>query len=116
LEVLTSLFLSARWESQEGRPRSLPGDMGCSSLRGDELDGRLLMENGEPIALRGIVNATSNFILSAMMKGRSYEDALAAADAAGLAERGVEADIDGSDAMAKIMILAGLVFGRTAAP
>jgi homoserine dehydrogenase len=65
-----------------------------------------------PIALRGILNATSNFILSAMGKGRSYEDALATAEAAGLAERGVEADVDGSDAMAKTMILAGLVFGR----
>jgi homoserine dehydrogenase len=69
-----------------------------------------------PIALRGILNATSNFILSAMANGRSYEDALAEAQAAGLAERGVEADIDGSDAMAKTMILAGLVFGRQLHP
>jgi homoserine dehydrogenase len=69
-----------------------------------------------PIALRGILNATSNFILTAMADGRSYEDALAEAEAAGLAERGVEADIDGSDAMAKTMILAGLVFGRQLRP
>jgi homoserine dehydrogenase len=69
-----------------------------------------------PIALRGILNATSNFILTAMANGRSYEDALAEAEAAGLAERGVEADIDGSDAMAKTMILAGLVFGRQLRP
>jgi homoserine dehydrogenase len=69
-----------------------------------------------PIALRGILNATSNFILSAMANGSPYEDALAQAEAAGLAERGVEADIDGSDAMAKTMILAGLVFGRQLRP
>jgi homoserine dehydrogenase len=69
-----------------------------------------------PIALRGILNATSNFILSAMSKGGSYEDALTQAEAAGLAERGVEADVDGSDAMAKTMILAGLVFGRQLRP
>jgi homoserine dehydrogenase len=69
-----------------------------------------------PIALRGILNATSNFILSAMANGRSYQDALAEAEATGLAERGVEADIDGSDAMAKTMILAGLVFGRQLRP
>jgi homoserine dehydrogenase len=69
-----------------------------------------------PIGLRGILNATSNFILSAMADGRSYEDALAEAEEAGLAERGVEADIDGSDAMAKTMILAGLVFGRQLRP
>lgn len=69
-----------------------------------------------PVALRGILNATSNFILTAMANGRSYDDALAEAEAAGLAERGVEADIDGSDAMAKTMILAGLVFGRQLRP
>jgi homoserine dehydrogenase len=69
-----------------------------------------------PIAVRGILNATSNFILSAMADGRSYDDALAEAEAAGLAERGVQADIDGSDAMAKTMIRAGLVFGRQLRP
>jgi homoserine dehydrogenase len=68
------------------------------------------------IALRGILNATSNFILSAMATGRSYEDALAKAQAAGLAERSVEADIDGSDAMAKVMILASLGFGMQLRP
>jgi homoserine dehydrogenase len=70
------------------------------------------LAGARPTAVRGILNATSNFILSAMANGRSYEDALAEAQAAGLAERGVEADVDGSDAMAKTMILAGLVFGR----
>jgi homoserine dehydrogenase len=70
----------------------------------------------QPLGLRGILNATSNFILSAMENGRSYEDALTEAEDAGLAERGVEADIDGSDAMAKTMILAGLAFGRQLRP
>jgi homoserine dehydrogenase len=69
-----------------------------------------------PIGLRGIVNATANFILSAMASGRSYDEALAAAQAAGLAERGVEADVEGSDAQAKTMILAALVFGRQLRP
>jgi homoserine dehydrogenase len=65
-----------------------------------------------PIGLRGVVNATANFILSEMASGRSYDEALASAQAAGLAERGVEADVEGSDAQAKTMILAALVFGR----
>jgi homoserine dehydrogenase len=65
-----------------------------------------------PTALRGILNATSNFILSAMMRGSSYDDALREAEAAGLAERGVEADVESHDAVAKTMILAGLVLGR----
>ncbi len=74
------------------------------------------LAGAQPIGLRGVLNATSNFILSAMANGRSYEDALTEAERAGLAERGVEADIDGSDAMAKTMILAGLVFGRQLRP
>jgi homoserine dehydrogenase len=69
-----------------------------------------------PIDLRGIVNATANFILSAMASGRSYDEALAEAQEAGLAERGIEADVEGYDAQAKVMILAGLVFGRQLRP
>ena len=69
-----------------------------------------------PIELRGIVNATANFILSAMAGGRSYEEALAEAQEAGLAERGIEADVEGYDAQAKVMILAGLLFGRQLRP
>ena len=65
-----------------------------------------------PIGLRGVVNATANFILSAMAGGRSYDEALAEAQEAGLAERGIEADVEGYDAQAKTMILAGLLFGR----
>jgi homoserine dehydrogenase len=70
----------------------------------------------QPIAVRGILNATANFILSAMSEGRSYADALVAAEQAGLAERGVDADVEGHDAVAKLMILAGLLFGRQLDP
>jgi homoserine dehydrogenase len=65
-----------------------------------------------PTALRGVLNATANFILSGMTRGKSYEDALAEAQAIGLAERDPAADVDGHDAKAKTMILAALVFGR----
>jgi homoserine dehydrogenase len=69
-----------------------------------------------PTALRGILNATANYILSAMTSGQSYEDALADAQAVGLAERDPSADVDGHDAMAKTMILAALVFGTQLRP
>jgi homoserine dehydrogenase len=69
-----------------------------------------------PTGLRGILNATANFIVTEMANGASYEDALARAQAAGLAERDPAADVDGHDAMAKTMILAGLVFGRQLQP
>jgi homoserine dehydrogenase len=65
-----------------------------------------------PVGLRGLLNATVNFILSRMAEGRSYEDALAEAQAAGLAERDPAADVEGHDSVAKVMILSALVFGR----
>jgi homoserine dehydrogenase len=65
-----------------------------------------------PVALRGLLNTTANFILSEMAGGRSYEDALTEAQRAGLAERDPAADVEGHDAAAKVMILSGLVFGR----
>jgi homoserine dehydrogenase len=65
-----------------------------------------------PFGLRGLLNATANFILSRMTEGATYEDALAEAQKAGLAERDPVADVEGHDAVAKVMILSALVFGR----
>jgi homoserine dehydrogenase len=65
-----------------------------------------------PVGLRGLLNATANFVLSRMAQGESYDDALTEAQAAGLAERDPAADVDGHDAVAKVMILSALVFGR----
>lgn len=64
-------------------------------------------------AIRGIVNGTTNSILSAMAnEGRSYADALADAQARGYAEADPTADVEGHDAAAKLVILARLAFGR----
>jgi homoserine dehydrogenase len=65
-----------------------------------------------PAALRGVLNATANFILSRLADGTSYEDALAEAQRAGLAEADPAADVEGHDTVAKVMILSALVFGR----
>jgi homoserine dehydrogenase len=65
-----------------------------------------------PLSLRGILNATSNFVLSEMRRGASYAEALATTQQVGLAERDPAADVEGHDAVAKLMILAGMVFGR----
>ena len=60
----------------------------------------------------GIVNGTTNFILTKMSEeGADYEDALAEAQALGLAERDPTADVEGFDAAAKAAILAGVAFG-----
>ena len=59
----------------------------------------------------GIVNGTTNFILSRMdATGAGFEEALAEATALGYAEADPTADVDGYDAAAKAAILAGLAF------
>lgn len=64
------------------------------------------------LALRGIVNGTTNYILGEMSaKGLAYEAALAAAQAAGYAEADPTADVEGGDAADKLVILARLAFG-----
>ena len=69
-----------------------------------------------PVSLRGILNATANFVLTRMEQGASYDGALVEAQDLGLAERDPTADVEGFDAMAKAMILASLVFGTRLRP
>ena len=60
----------------------------------------------------GIVNGTTNFILTRMgEEGADYATVLAEAQALGLAERDPTADVEGYDAAAKAAILAGVAFG-----
>lgn len=65
----------------------------------------------------GIVNGTTNFILTAMdQEGWTYEEALAEAQRLGYAEADPTADVSGADAGAKAAILAGLAFGVWVGP
>ena len=68
---------------------------------------------GEDIRrIMGIVNGTTNFILTRMSEqGTSYGEALAEAQELGYAERDPTADVEGFDAGAKAAILASLAFG-----
>jgi homoserine dehydrogenase len=60
----------------------------------------------------GIVNGTTNYILSQMAaNGTSYHDALADAQSLGYAERDPTADVEGFDAGAKAAIIASIAFG-----
>lgn len=62
--------------------------------------------------IHGIVNGTTNFILSEMARtGAAYEDVLAEAQRLGYAEADPTEDVAGLDAAAKIAILARLAFG-----
>ena len=68
---------------------------------------------GEKIRrVTGIVNGTTNFILTRMSEeGSSFSDALAEAQSLGYAERDPTADVEGFDAAAKAAILASIAFG-----
>ena len=73
---------------------------------------REAMSANEIIEVAGIINGTSNFILSEMaQKGRSFAEVLAEAQALGYAEADPSFDINGTDAGHKICILASLAFG-----
>ncbi len=72
-----------------------------SSLTADEI-----------LEITGILNGTTNFILSKMsQEGWEFGDALKKAQELGYAERNPEADVEGYDACRKIAILSSLAFG-----
>jgi homoserine dehydrogenase len=61
--------------------------------------------------IHGIVNGTTNFILTEMTRGCTYAEALAEAQRVGYAEADPSDDVSGRDAAAKMAILARLAFG-----
>src|SRR5205085_4036906 len=64
------------------------------------------------LSLQGILNGTSNFILTNMTEeGRGYTEALAEAQQRGYAEADPTLDVDGTDAAHKLAILAHIAFG-----
>jgi homoserine dehydrogenase len=67
-------------------------------------------------AVRGILNGTTNFILTNMEAGRSYDDVLAEAQKLGYAEADPTADVEGFDALAKVTILANVLMGENVKP
>ncbi len=67
--------------------------------------------------IAGILNGTTNFILTKMIReGSSFEDALKLAKELGYAESNPAADVEGTDACRKICILASLAFGKHVYP
>lgn len=64
------------------------------------------------IEIKGILNGTTNFILSRMEQdGMDYREALTIAQELGYAEANPTADVEGFDAMAKVVILANVLMG-----
>jgi homoserine dehydrogenase len=66
-------------------------------------------EGPRPIGVRGVLNATTNFVLDRVRCGDALHDAIAAAQRAGLAEADPTRDLDGRDAADKLVVLARLL-------
>jgi len=66
--------------------------------------------------LSGILNSTTNYILSRMETGESFNEALKTAQEKGIAEAEIKNDIDGWDAAAKIVALSNVLMGTDITP
>jgi homoserine dehydrogenase len=74
------------------------------------------LEANEIESIMGILNGTTNFILSNMETGKSYADALKEAQDLGFAEADPTADVDGFDVAYKLSVLSALGFGHFVKP
>lgn len=77
---------------------------------------RETLAGSEVLEIKGILNGTTNYILTRMEEGLSYEEALNKAQELGYAEAVPDADVLGWDALAKVAILAKVVFGADGQP
>ena len=77
---------------------------------------RETLAGSEISEMKGILNGTTNYILTQMEAGMDYETALKQAQVLGYAEAVPDADVLGWDALAKVTILANTVFGASLSP
>ena len=75
-------------------------DYAKNSLRGEKI-----------VSFQGILNGTTNYILTNMAKGMSFDEALSDAKNKGYVEADESLDLDGLDAAAKLVILANWIMG-----
>jgi homoserine dehydrogenase len=68
------------------------------------------------LGFRGVVNSTTNFMLTAMEEGQPFEKALAEMQARGVTEADASLDVDGWDAAAKTAALANVLLGANITP
>lgn len=68
------------------------------------------------LGFRGVVNSTTNFMLTAMEEGQAFDDALREMQAMGVAEADASLDVDGWDAAAKTAALANVLLEARLTP
>lgn len=78
--------------------------------------GREALLATDVLRVRGILNSTTNYILSRLEEGVALADAVAGAQAIGVAEADPANDIDGWDAAVKITVLANVLMGAELRP
>jgi homoserine dehydrogenase len=74
------------------------------------------LQGCEVIRIEGILNSTSNYVLTEMSRGRGLDDAVKEAQRRGIAESDPSLDLDGWDAAAKITALANVLMGAGSSP
>ena len=74
------------------------------------------LQGCEILRLEGILNSTSNYVLTEMSRGRSMDDAVKEAQRRGIAEADPTLDLEGWDAAAKITALANVLMGAGITP
>lgn len=77
---------------------------------------RETMPSVEVLGFRGVVNSTTNHILTALEEGEAFGPALARMQALGIAEADASLDVDGWDAAAKAAALANVLMGARVTP
>jgi homoserine dehydrogenase len=77
---------------------------------------RETLPTAEIHSFRGVLNSTTNLILTRMESGESYSDAVAYAQSIGIAETDPSGDVDGWDAAIKVCALATVMMGIPAKP
>jgi len=97
--------------SQLARERGLLLGVGCTTggALPTVIAGRDAMAGADVSTIEGVLNGTTNYILSRMESGLSYEEALKEAQAAGIAEPNPSMDVDGWDTAVKLVILCKVV-------
>jgi len=74
------------------------------------------LQGCEVTGIQGILNSTSNFVLTEMASGKTMDEAISKAQGMGLAEADPAMDLDGWDAAAKITALANVLMGAGSDP
>jgi homoserine dehydrogenase len=115
LVTATKSHLVAHWSRLEAASLAASRAVRMSAAAGATLPAVDLARRGVRglgcIRIRGSLNGTSNAVVESLAAGMSLEDAIAQAQAAGIAEPDPSSDLSGKDAAAKLVILANLAWG-----